>query len=132
MFLFFSEKKLLSATVPYGGDVVVESRRFGRYPCPSSCSIRPRFPTQRRNRTPHSERHVTLLASCCGRSDWPSRPCPTRKRCVVLFFLFVFFGVSARRCGETEWLGFQLHYKLNNPPKHKPFTVREPHSSPGT
>jgi hypothetical protein len=48
------------------------------------------------------------------------------------FLPFVFFGASARRCGETEWLGFQLHYKLNNPPKDKPYTVREPHSSPGT
>ena len=92
--------------------------RFGRYLCPSSCSIHPLCPTLRSgDQIPHSELPVILSASYCGRSDWPSKPCLTRKRHVVTFLF---------RVNKTYHVLFQLYYKLNNPPKHKPFTVREP------
>ena len=35
---------------------------------------------------------------------------------------YLFFRTS----GGKPYVLVQLHYKLNNPPKHKPFTVREP------
>jgi hypothetical protein len=100
-FLFFFQKK--EKNTDRDGFALY---RFGRYPCPSSFSIHPRCRTPRSvaDRTPLSERHVTLSVSCCGRSDWPSRPCLTRKRLHRPYFLFGFVCALAWRCGKILYI----------------------------
>ena len=73
-------------------------------------------------RTPHSKRHVMSL----GREETAS---DAQKVCRHFFFpLWCFLP---RCCGETESAcPFQLHHRLSNPPKDKPFPVREPPPHP--
>lgn len=97
------------------------AHRFGRYLCPSSCSIHLVCLTLRSaDQIPDLGLLVMSSASSYyGHSDGPLRPSLTRKRRDVIFFF------RTKVVVKTEAL-IQLHYKLNKPPKNKPFTVSEP------
>ena len=65
---------------------------------------------------PRCCRHRVMGAWICHR-DRDRLIC---KRRVVIYCF------SRNNGGETHCVPIQLHYKLKNPPRHKPFTVREP------